>query len=263
MIEPITSIKGAFDLTGQNVIVTGGNGGIGFCIAEAMAQSGANIAILCRDLDKGARACRELAPNGGKYACFFCDVTDAASIRQAVSEVYATFPEIHTLVNNAGVTTNCAFLDMDEDLSEWYRVIDTDLHGVAHMTYEVGKRMRDGGKGGSIINITSLSGIIVHKKAPRSPYNAAKAGANHFTHAMAVELGPYNIRVNAIAPGFIKTGFTKDPDPEFEAFIQSQQPLPRLGEGIEVGALAVFLASAAAAHLTGTIQIIDGGYSLS
>ena len=263
MIKPITSMQGAFDLTGQNVIVTGGNRGIGLGIADAMAQVGANIAILCRDIGQAEAAIETLKPHGGKYECFACDVADMPSVRKAVADVYASFGEIHVLVNNAGVTTNVAFLDMDEDLSEWYRVLNTDLNGVAHVTYEVGKRMRDAGKGGSIINLTSLSGILVHRNSPRSPYNAAKAGANHFTRAMAVELGKYNIRVNAIAPGFIRSGFTASPSEEFVAYIRSQQPMDRLGEAIEVGALAVFLASPAASHITGTIQVIDGGFHLS
>ncbi|MCL1805414.1 MAG: SDR family oxidoreductase [Clostridiales bacterium] len=263
MIQPIASMKNAFDLTGYNVIVTGGNGGIGLSIADAMAQAGANIAILCRDMGKADKALAQLQAYGGKYESFSCDVADLPGVRKAVAEAYAFFGEINVLVNNAGVTTNKAFLDMDEDLSQWYRVINTDLNGVAHVTYEVGKRMRDGGKGGSMINITSVSGVIVHRDNPRSPYNASKAGVNHFTHAMAVELGRYNIRVNAIAPGYIRTGFTANPTPEFEAFVKSQQPLDRLGEGIEIGAMAVFLSSPAAAHLTGTIQLIDGGFTLS
>ncbi|MCL2120934.1 MAG: SDR family oxidoreductase [Clostridiales bacterium] len=263
MIEPITSMKNAFDLRGQNAIVTGGNRGIGFAIASALAQVGANVAILCRDTKKAEEALGELEAYGGQYESFYCDVTDLAGVRKAVADVYAVFGEIHILVNNAGVSTRTAFLDMDENLSEWYRVINTDLNGVVHMTYEVGKRMRDADKGGSIINITSLSGIVVHRDSPRSPYNASKAGINHFTRAMAVELGKYNIRANAIAPGYIRTGFTANPTEEFVRFVQSQQPMDRLGEGIEVGALAVFLASPAAAHLTGTIQVIDGGFSLS
>jgi len=264
MIEPITSMKNAFDLTGQNAIITGGNGGIGLAIAKAMAEVGVNIAILCRDLKKAEGALEALAPYGGKYESFLCDVTDLPGVRKAVADVYESFGEINILVNNAGVTTNRAFLDMDEDLSEWYRVINTDLHGVANMTYEVGKRMRDAGKGGSIINITSLSGIVVHKNSPRSPYNASKAGVNHFTKAMAVELGKYNIRANAIAPGFIRAGFGgENPSEQFKAYIREQQPLGRLGEGLEVGALAVFLASPAAGHLTGSVQLIDGGFSLS
>ena len=256
-------MKNAFDLTGQNAIVTGGNGGIGLAIATALAQSGANVAILCRDLQKAEKALESLRPCGGKYESFSCDVTDLPGVRKAVADVYTSFGEIQILVNNAGVTTDGAFLDMDENLSEWYRVINTDLHGVAHMTYEVGKRMRDAGKGGSIINVTSLSGVVVHKSSPRSPYNTSKAGINHFTRAMAVELGKYNIRANAIAPGFIHSGFTAHPTEQFLQMIREAQPLDRLGEAIEVGALAVFLASPAAAHLTGTVQLIDGGYSLS
>ena len=263
MIEAITSMQNAFDLTGQNAIVTGGNGGIGLAISTAFAQVGANVAILCRDMQKAGDALETLKPYGGKYECFPCDVTDLPGVRKAVSEVYASFKEINILVNNAGVTTHTPFLDMDENLGEWYRVMNTDLNGLVHMTYEVGKRMREAGKGGYIINVTSLSGIVVHKDNPRSPYNAAKAGANHFTRAMAVELGKYNIRANAIAPGYIRTGMAANPTEDFLDFVKSQQPMDRLGEALEVGALAVFLASPAAAHLTGTIQVIDGGFSLS
>ena len=263
MIQPITSLKNAFSLSGQNAIVTGGNRGIGLSIADAMAQAGANVAVFCRDMDKGKEALEILKTYGGKHECFACDVADLRSVRKAVAEVYSYYGGIDILVNNAGVAAVGAFLDMDEDLGDWYRVINTDLNGVAHVTYEVGKRMREAGKGGCMINITSVSGVVVHRDGPRSSYNAAKAGANHFTHAMAVELGKYNIRVNAIAPGYIRTGFTANPTPEFEAFVKAHQPLDRLGEGIEVGAMAVFLASPAAGHLTGTIQLIDGGFTLS
>lgn len=263
MIEAITCMKGAFDLTGKNAIVTGGNGGLGLGIASAMAEVGANIAILCRDIKKGEEAVKSLVPNGGKYEIFACDVADLSSVRKAVSEVYESFGRVDILVNNAGVATRCPFLDMDPELSEWYRVLNTDLNGMVHMTYEVGKRMRDAGFGGSIINVTSQSALTVHKHAHNSPYCTSKAAGNHFTHCMAVELGPYDIRVNAIAPGYIRAGLTANPSPEFEAFVKAQQPLDRLGEAIEVGALAVYLASPAAASITGTIQIIDGGYLLS
>ena len=263
MINPITNMKDAFALNGQNVIVTGGNRGLGFAIADAMAQSGANIAILCRDITKAEETIEKLNVYGGKYECFSCDVTDMQNVKKAVADVYDSFGEVNCLVNNAGVTTSGSFLDMDEELSEWYRVLNTDLNGVAIMTYVVGNRMRDAGKGGSIINVTSLSGLVVHKAGPRSPYNAAKAGANHFTHSMAVELGKYDIRVNAIAPGFFRAGFGENPGPELIKAANEQQVLNRLGEGIEVGAMAVFLASPAAGHITGTVQVIDGGLILS
>lgn len=263
MIQPITSMKDAFSLAGQTAIVTGGNGGIGLSIADAMAQVGANIAILCRDMKKAEAALEQLRAHGGRHESFACDVTSLEKVRSAVADVYASYGEVNILVNNAGAAYVKPFLDMDEDFADWHRVMNTDLNGLAYMTYEVGKRMRDAGKGGSIINITSLSGVVVHRDGPRSSYNASKGGANHFTHAMAVELGKYNIRVNAIAPGYIRTGFTANPKPELVEFVKAHQPLDRMGEGIEVGSLAVFLASPAANHLTGTIQMIDGGYSLS
>jgi len=254
-------MRGAFDLAGQSAIVTGGNKGIGLGIATALAQSGANIAILCRNMEDAKNAEEAIESCGPKAESFFCDVTDLKSVRKAVADVYDSFGEINILVNNSGVSTRDALLDMDEELSEWRRVVDTDLNGVAYMTYEVGKRMRDGGKGGCVINITSVSGMVIHRGSPRSPYNAAKAGVNHFTRAMALELGEYNIRVNAIAPGFINAGLTAGAPREFITHLEDRQSLDRLAEAIEVGALAVFLASPAAASITGTVQVIDGGLS--
>jgi len=263
MIKPITSMKNAFDLTGMNAIITGGNRGLGLGIATAMAQSGANIAILCRDEKKAAEALEELSQYGVKCKSYSCDVTSIKSVREAVAKVYEDFENIDILVNNAGVSCVSELLDMDEELSDWYYVLNTDLNGTVHMTYEVGKRMRDAGKGGSIINITSNAGFIVNKTQAMSPYSSSKAAANHFTHCMAVELGKHNIRVNAIAPGFTNSELSKHiPADQFD-YINNQMPLGRFGEPIEVGALAVYFASPAAAQVTGTVQVIDGGYILS
>ena len=113
MIPAITNMKGAFDLTGKNAIITGGNGGIGLGIAHAMAQSGANIAILCRNMEKAEKALEELRPNGGKFEAFYCDITDLKIVRKVVAEVYESFCHIDILVNNAGVATNAPFLEMD------------------------------------------------------------------------------------------------------------------------------------------------------
>ena len=152
---------------------------------------------------------------------------------------------------------------MDEQLSDWYRVLNTDLNGTVHMTYEVGKLMRDAGKGGSIINVASNAAFIVNKTQAMSPYSSSKAAVVHFTHCMAVELGKHNIRVNAICPGFTNTDLSQFiPKDQFD-YINKQMPLGRFGEPIEVGALAVYFASPAAAQVTGTAQVIDGGYILS
>ncbi|MBN2041030.1 MAG: SDR family oxidoreductase [Spirochaetes bacterium] len=263
MIEPIKNIKNAFELTGKNALITGGNRGLGFGIAAAMAESGANIAILCRDTSKAAEAISALKKFDGKYESFSCDVSDLKDVRKSVREVYNSFSNIDILVNNAGISCVSELLDMDEELSDWYNVVNVDLNGTVHMTYEVGKRMRDAGKGGSIINITSNAAFIVNKSQAMSPYSSAKAAANHFTRCMAVELGKYDIRVNAIAPGFTNSELSKHiPEDQFD-YIINQMPARRFGEPIEVGAMAVYLASQASAQVTGTVQVIDGGYMLS
>jgi len=256
-------MKEAFGLTGKSAIVTGGNGGIGLGIAKALAECGADIAIFCRNMEKAAKALEELSAYGGKYKAYSCDITDMKSVKNAVDEAFGEFGGIEILVNNSGIGAAGAFLDMDPELMEWSAVIDTDLTGMARVTYAAGRRMRDAGKGGSIINITSNAGAIVNKGISISAYAVAKAGANHFTRCMAVELGAFDIRVNAIAPGYTRAGFSADPPPMMIQLVEEQQPLKRLGEAIEIGALAVFLASPASAHITGEVITVDGGYTLS
>jgi len=263
MIPFINSMKNAFDLTGKSAIVTGGNGGIGLGIAKALAESGANVAILCRNMDKAKKALEELNVYGGKYNAYACDIVDLKSVIAAAEAAFSDFNGIEILVNNSGVAGGGKFLDMDPDFSAWNVVIDTDLTGMAHVTYAVGRLMRKAGNGGSIINITSNAGSIVNKGVEISPYAVAKAGANHFTRCMAVEFGEYDIRVNAIAPGFTRAGFGADPHPLMLSLVEDQQPLKRMGEAIEIGALTVFLASPATAHITGEVITIDGGYTLS
>ena len=263
MIPSITSMKDAFSLKGKNALITGGNRGLGLAIAKAFAEQGANVAIFCRDAKKAAEAIDELKPFGGKYESFSCNVVDLQNVREVVAKAWEAFGGFEILVNNAGVTCVSELLDMDEELSDWYRVLNTDLNGTVHMTYEVGKRMRDAGKGGCIVNVTSNAAFIVNKTQAMSPYSCAKAAANHFTHCMAVELGKYDIRVNAIAPGFTNSELSKFIPKDMFTYINNQMPLGRFGEPIEIGALAVYLASPAAAQVTGTVQVIDGGYILS
>ena len=262
MIQAITSMKDAFMLSGKTAIITGGNGGIGLGIAHAMAEMGANIAILCRNMEKAASALDQLRPYGGRYEAYPCDITQSQSVAAAVEAVWKDLGDVEILVNNSGVAGGGKLLDADPDLSAWRQVIETDLVGMMQVTHEAGKRMRDAGKGGSIINITSNTGAIVNRGGFLAVYGAAKAGANYFTKSMAVELGEFNIRVNAIAPGYTRAGLGANPGEYLYKLVEAQQPLKRLGEAIEIGALAVFLASPAAAHITGEIITIDGGYTL-
>ena len=261
-ISPITSMQGAFSLEGKNAIVTGGNRGLGAAVGKAFAEQGANVAIFCRDQVKAAEAIEELKPFGGKYKAYSCDVTDIQKCKDAVAQMLEDFGSIDILVNNSGVTETGAFLDQDEDLSTWYKVVNVDLNGTVHMTYIVAKIMRDAGNGGCIINMTSNAGFMVNYGQPMSWYSTSKAAANHFTHCMAVELAPYNIRVNGIAPGFTNTELSKFIPEDVVSRVTVQTVARRFGEPIEVGALAVYLASPAAAQMTGHIAVIDGGYML-
>ena len=262
MFEPIKSMEGAFSLKGKTALITGGSTGLGYGIATAMAQQGADIAIVCRNVERGKKAMEELGQYGGRYEAFQGDTSDLKSIRAAVANVYDVFPQIDILVNNAGVSCNIGLLDMDEELSDWYRVINTDLNGVIHTTYEVGKRMRAAGKGGCIINITSNAGLMVNRGIKKVPYDAAKAACNHITHALAVELAPYGIRVNAIAPGFTYSNFCNKMSPAREKELSEAAVTGRFGQPIEIGALAVYLASQASSQMTGNVCVIDGGYML-
>jgi NAD(P)-dependent dehydrogenase (short-subunit alcohol dehydrogenase family) len=257
---PIKDMTDAFDVSGKNVVVTGGNRGIGRGIAGAFAQSGANVVILCRNEASGKAAADGFAACGGRYACFGCDIADIESVKAATDKVFAFFDNVDVLVNNAGVATTTDFLDPN-GLSEWRRVIDTDLHGVANLVFCIAPRMRDAGRGGSIINISSVGGQRVSgsKEHHNAPYNAAKAGVDIFSKYLAVTLGDYGIRVNSVAPGPTHSDLDKDLPPGFIETIEKDLPAHRFGEPIEIGALCVFLASPAGAQITGAVLPHDGG----
>ena len=257
---PIPNMTNAFDVSGQNVVVTGGNRGIGLGIATAFAQSGANVVILCRNEASGQEAADSFAQFGGKYACYKCDTSDIKSVEEAKAKVFDFFDNVDVLVNNAGVATTTNFF-AETGLDEWHRVIDTNLHGVANMIYNFAPKMKEAGKGGSIINISSVGGQRVSgsKDHDNSPYNASKAGLDIFTKYLAIILGDYAIRVNVIAPGPTHSDLDKDLPPSFIDAISEELPAHRFGEPIEIGALAVFLSSPAGAQITGVIMPHDGG----
>ncbi|MBN2040327.1 MAG: SDR family oxidoreductase [Spirochaetes bacterium] len=257
---PIPNMTNAFDVSGKNVVITGGNRGIGKGISAAFAQSGANVVILCRNQESGLKVVEELNESGGKHACFKCDIADMSSVQAAVKEVFNFFDHVDVLVNNAGVATTTPFLSKD-GLNEWHRVINTDLHGVANVIYEIAPSMRDKGLGGSIINISSVGGQRVSgsKHHHNAPYNAAKAGLDIFSKYLAVVLGDNGIRVNVIAPGPTHSDLDKDLPPSAIETIEKDLPAHRFGEPIEIGAFCVFLASNAGCQITGCVLPHDGG----
>lgn len=262
-LPPIESMTGVFDVRGKNVVVTGGNRGIGLGISRAFAQSGCNVAILCRNLASGEQAAAELSQYGTAVFAAECDISSLDSVKAAAAAVFERFETLDVLVNNAGVSTVVHFLE-DRDLAEWNRVLDTNLHGPANCVYYFAPKMVAGGRGGSIINISSIGGTCVGsaKDQPMAPYNASKAALNHLTRFLAIDLGDAGIRVNAIAPGPTHSDLDRDLPPSALAAIEERMPMHRFGMPLEIGALCVFLASPAAAQMTGVVIEHDGGMHL-
>jgi gluconate 5-dehydrogenase len=255
----------AFSLEGRNAIVTGANRGIGKGIAEAFAQQGANVALLARDGDAAKAVIDEFAGKKypGKFIFYKTDISSTENCKTSVEAVIRDYGHIDILVNNSGIAAGGPLLDMPEDLAPWHHCIDIDLTGAMRMCYFVGRHMRERGRGGKIVNIGSNAGAMVNKPFLLSVYSVAKAGINMLTKNLAVEMGPYGVNVNAIAPGFTYSTLTDFMPEDAIKMNTDKMPVGRFGHPIEIGALAVYLASDASEMMTGMVCTIDGGYSLA
>ena len=257
---PITNINDAFSVKGLTMVISGGNGGIGYGIAEAFAQGGADVAILCRNIEKGYSAVEKLSEYGTKVKAYQADVKDIKAIQSAADKMFADFDTLDVLVNNAGIADAIRFLE-DDDLELFRKVADTDLYGTANMVHTFVPKIIEGDKGGSVINISSIGGQSVSgtRTHPNIAYHAAKAAIDNLTKSLAIEFGDYGIRVNAVAPGPTHSGLDVDLPPDAFVKISEKMPMHRFGEPIEIGALCVYLASPAGCHVSGTIMVHDGG----
>lgn len=252
-------MKDAFSVAGYNVIVTGGSRGIGLGIAEAFAQCGANVAILCRDEAQGKTALSALEAYGTKCLCLTCDVASLDSVRAAVEKITAAFGHIDVLVNNAGTAIIGSFLE-DKGLENWRTVLSVNLDGPANLCHEVAPGMTARGKG-CIINISSTGAQSVDntRTHPKISYHVSKAGLDHFTHYLASELSGTGVRVNCIEPGITHTDLDRFLPPEVFDMVENRLPMGRFAQPLEVGALCVYMASPAGCHMTGSVVVHDGG----
>ena len=239
------------ELGGKVAVVTGGSRGIGLAIAQALAGAGAKVAVLARD---GARAQAAAGGLGGGAQGYACDVSDAAQVEATLGAVDKALGPVDILVNNAGIARDNLLFRIGED--DWDQVLGTNLKGAFLMTKLAARGMIKR-RWGRVVNITSVVGLTGNKG--QSNYAASKAGLIGFTKAVAKELASRNVLVNAVAPGYIDTEMTRSIAEEAKQALQAAIPLGRLGQGADVAAAVLFLASDLASYITGQVLVVDGG----
>jgi NAD(P)-dependent dehydrogenase (short-subunit alcohol dehydrogenase family) len=249
----------SFKLTDKVAVVTGGRTGIGISLARALAEAGAQVVIAAREIDGCRAAAAEITASGGRAIAVPLDVTDRGQIEALVRDVGAQLGPVDILVNNAGVCYHRDAIDVPDD--EWHRVFDVNVNGLWYCSQIIGRTMVER-RTGVIVNIGSMSGMIVNRPQFQPAYNASKAAVHHLTRSLAAEWAPYNVRVNAIAPGYIATAMSPVDDPRFHRFWIEDTPMLRPGRPEELGPTVVYLASDASSFMTGAVIVADGGYSL-
>lgn len=246
------------ELDGRGMIVTGATRGIGRAIALEAARRGANVAFnYIRSEQQADELRRELESLGAQALAFKVDVGDLKAVREMVVQVKSTFGRIDGLVNNAGLTRDKLLVMMTEE--EWSEVIRTNLTGAFNFARAAAFMMMKA-KRGAVVNVTSVSGIV--GMPGQVNYAASKAGLIGMTKAMAKEVGPLGVRVNALALGFIETDMTAALPEEHRGQILGMIPLGRFGKVEEAAAAAAFLLSDAASYITGAVIQVDGGLAM-
>jgi 3-oxoacyl-[acyl-carrier protein] reductase len=241
-------------LSGRVAFVTGASQGIGRACALKLATEGATVAVAARNQDKLNELVNEIIATGGKAAAFTLDVTDEEQVKSAIKSAIAQFGKIDVLVNNAGITRDQLVMRMRR--ADWDAVLQTNLTSAYLCIQQVTSSMLKQ-RWGRIINITSVFGQM--GQAGQANYAASKAGLIGLTMAVARELGSRNITCNAVAPGFIETAMTEALGDEFKQNAAKQIPLGRVGTPGDVASAVAFLASDAAAYITGHVLNVNGG----
>lgn len=261
MSDKVTKAAELFDLTGEIALVTGASSGLGWRFAEVLAAHGASVVLAARSIDKLEALRASIRANGGKAHCVALDVADTDAIPAAFDEAEAAFGTVTILVNNAGISIAKSALSMSHD--DWRKVLAVNLDAVWYIAQEAGRRMRDAGKPGTIINTASIAAFTVG--FGMGAYSVAKAGVVQATKALAIELVRYGIRVNAIAPGFVLTEINREFfGTEAGREVMNAIPQKRIGDPCDLDGTLLLLASVkASGFMTGSTIVVDGGHMMT
>ncbi|OKH73117.1 3-oxoacyl-ACP reductase [Mycobacterium sp. SWH-M5] len=252
-------VRSPFDLSGRTALVTGGNQGLGKAFATALAQAGARVAFSGRNAERNEKTAAEAAAAGHDMHAITADITKAEDVEQMTADAIAALGHIDILVNNAGTCYHGESWSVTEQ--QWDDVFDLNVKALWACSLSVGSHMRERGSG-SVVNIGSMSGIIVNRPQMQPAYNASKAAVHHLTKSLAAEWAPIGIRVNALAPGYVKTDMAPVDRPEFKRHWIDDTPQLRYATPEEIAPSVVFLASDAASFITGSVLVADGGYTV-
>jgi gluconate 5-dehydrogenase len=247
-----------FDLGGRTALITGSTRGIGFALAQGLAEAGATVIVNSRQQAAVDEAVAVLKARGAKALGAAFDVADEASVAAAFAGFDAQGLCIDILINNAGIQHRAPMLELE--LADWQRVIDTNLTAAFLVGREAARRMVARGRGGKIVNIGSLTSEA--GRATIAPYTVAKGGIKLLSRAMAAEWAKFDIQANSIGPGYILTDMNEAlvNNPQFDAWVKASNPAGRWGKPEELVGAAVFLASAASNYVNGQIIYVDGGW---